>query len=83
MKSNEAREMMVERVQAAHAKWPRLGDMPDVSSGWRSVAVNPAAYEADEEKAYVSALYAACYRGEPIGRNGMTIFVNKVEERPI
>jgi hypothetical protein len=83
MRSLEARELMVERVQAAHAKWPRLEDMPSISTGWRAIAVNEAQHEVDAEKAYIKSLYAACYRGEPIGRSGMTIFVRKIEEKPI
>jgi hypothetical protein len=74
---------MVERVQAAHAKWPRLEDMPEFLSDY-CVKVNEALYEVDPDKAYVQALYAAAYRGEPVGRgHGMQIAVRKVAEKPI
>jgi hypothetical protein len=83
MKSNEAREMMVERIQAAHAKWPKLDDMPDGVTADYGTPVDLALREIDPDKAYVKALYAAAYRGEPVGRVGMTISVRKVVEKPI
>lgn len=82
MKSNEARERMVERVQAAYAKWPSLGQMP-TAKGDYLVSVNEALLAVEPGKAYVEALYAAAYRGEPVGRLGTSIAVKKVEERPI
>jgi hypothetical protein len=85
VKSNEARELMVERIQAAHAKWPSFYDMPETLGAKHdySVPVNQGHFDNDPDKAYVLALYAAAYRGEPVGRHGFTIAVRKVEEKPI
>jgi hypothetical protein len=83
MKSNEAREMMVERVQAAYAKWPNFYALPDGVKSDYSVAVNETLLLHAPAETYAKALYAAAYRGEPIGRLGMTISVRKVVEKPI
>jgi hypothetical protein len=88
MKSNEAREMMVERVQAAHAKWPKFHDMPELKAGDKTdadyfVPVNETLLEHHPAETYSKALYAAAFRGEPIGRAGMAIAVRKVVEKPI
>jgi hypothetical protein len=83
MKSNEAREMMVERVQAAKARWPSLSDLPDGVTSDYGVSVDAALFGIDPGQAYVKALYAACYRGEPVGRVGMTISSRKFVEKPI
>jgi hypothetical protein len=82
MKSNEAREMMVERVQAAYAKWPNFYALPEAKGDY-SVAVNETLLEHHPADTYSKALYAAAFRGEPIGRFGMTISVRKVVEKPI
>jgi hypothetical protein len=83
VKSNEARELMVERVQAAKAKWPTLWDMP-VAFGDYNVVVDPNLLVVDPDQAYVKALYAAAYRGEPVGlSDNLTIAVCKVAEKPI
>ncbi len=84
MKSNEARELMTERVQKAHAKWRDFHDMPE-AKGDSYVAVNAAVLDPDAEPHeaqghYVKALYAAAYQGEPVGRCGMTIVVRKIGE---
>jgi hypothetical protein len=87
MRSNEAREIMVSRVQDAYAKWPSFDDLPEVESFDRSTAfgssvnkiIDPNAYRAD----YVKALYAAAWMGEVIGRCGMAIAVRKITEAPL
>jgi hypothetical protein len=83
MKSNEARELMTERVQVAYAKWPNFYAMPDGVKGDYSVAVNETLLEHHPADTYAKALYAAAFRGEPVGRLGMTISVKKVVEKPI
>lgn len=87
MKSNEARELMVERVLVAHKRWQRFEDMPEAKGDY-SVSVSEALLDIDIDPAqasqlYANALYAAAFRGEPIGRDGMTIAVRKVVEKPI
>jgi hypothetical protein len=79
MKSNEARELMTARVQAAHAKWPEFGAMPE-AKGDHYIPVNETLLEHHPAETYAKALYAAAYRGEPVGRSGMTIAVRKVAE---
>jgi hypothetical protein len=82
VKSNEARWAMVERVQAAHAKWPNFYALPEGVKGDYRVAVNETLLDHDLTY-YAKMLYAAAYRGEPVGRVGMTISVKKVVEKPI
>jgi hypothetical protein len=81
MRSNEAREVMVERVNAAYAKWPSFEALPETTGDTLS-PVNEAALRHDPS-GYVKALYAAAYRGEIIGRRGMSIAVRKVTESAI
>jgi hypothetical protein len=81
MRSNEARERMVERVQAAKDKWPAFTDLPAVV-GYPTVAFDPAVLRLDPA-AYIKALYAAAYQGEIVGRTGNAIAIRKVTERRI
>jgi hypothetical protein len=81
MRSNESREVMVERVNAAYAKWPRFEDLPETLGDVLS-PVNGAALTHDPS-GYVKALYAAAYRGEIVGRSGLAIAVRKVAESAI
>jgi hypothetical protein len=82
MRSLEAREVMVARVQDAYAKWPRFEDMP-VAAGNRAVPLNAAKYAETPGPAYVEALYKAAYQGDILGRaaTSMDIAVNK--EAPV
>jgi hypothetical protein len=84
VKSNEARELMVARVKAAHAQWPDFDAMPE-AKGDSYVAVNAAISDPDLDPHivghfYATALYAAAYQGEPVGRSGMSIAVRKLAE---
>lgn len=82
MRSNEAREQMVARVQAAHKKWPSFDKLPEKSGDYTApldqalLAVNPG-------EAYVKALYSACVRGEPVGRVGLAIAAKVVKDKAI
>ena len=64
MKSAEARDAMVKRVQAVHKKYPHFGTLPETAAGDVSAEVSA------DASGYVKALYSVCYEGEVIGRNG-------------
>jgi hypothetical protein len=85
MQSNEAREVMVARVNDAYAKWSSFDAMPTFFEGAdrfvpykgpdeMTAIIDPSAARV----AYVKALYAAAYQGEILGRRDSDIAVRKL-----
>lgn len=70
MKTADARDAMVKRVNDAHQKYPKFADLPETEGGKADVYESP---NGSSEAEYISCLYRVCAKAIPVGRRGQAI----------
>lgn len=68
MKTAEARDAMVARVKAAHAKWPGFNDLPVVTEFGPEYVMQPVDEKREAGLPYIDALYEMARVADIVGR---------------